>query len=545
MKRLMRKRIGARIVSLALAAAVITGGQFMQEVQAADKMTLNNPVIEEDSTVEGGQKVTWDCIYLGSYPQTEIKTADSEYDSLKNAKKWDSNGETVIDGIKYRRMLKGDAVYAEDNSGGLLCYDWKDSTTYHYFRYEPIKWRVLKTDGKSAMLLSDIALDTRNYTEGYEGFDDIVWENSTIRSWLNGYSGDANISGISYSGRNFINSAFNTKEQSAIMSSKVVNNVVEGDDSIGGNDTTDKIFLLSYEDVCSKKAVPYGFLAGKDIYDGAKKCYSSDYAKAMGAFISAVDESCYWGLRTPFSGNFSVVEVEPYGNVDVSGFGISSSSSVRVALNLSLKESGLYTYAGTVTSDGIEQEPVEKKTQILKVTKSFNKTYGDKAFKLNAKLTEGNGALKYSSSDKKVVSVDKVGNVMIKGTGICTITVTADATNDYKQASANITITVNPKKNTLSGVKATGSRKLSVSWKKDTRGTGYELQYSTDKKFAKKKTTTVDIKNNKTTSYKISKLTKGKKYYVRVRTYKAVKVTGKTKKLYGNWSAVKQSSKIK
>lgn len=80
---------------------------------------------------------------------------------------------------------------------------------------------------------------------------------------------------------------------------------------------------------------------------------------------------------------------------------------------------------------------------------------------------------------------------------------------------------------------------------KDTRGTGYELQYSTDKKFAKKKTTTVDIKNNKTTSYKISKLTKGKKYYVRVRTYKAVKVNGKTKKLYGKWSAVKQSSKIK
>lgn len=139
MKRLMRKRIGARIASLALATAVITGGQFMQEVQAADKTTLNNPVMEEDSTVEGGQKVTWDCIYLGSYPQTEIKDIDSEYDSLKNAKKWDSNGEAIIDGVKYRRMLKGDAVYAEDNSGGLLCYDWKDSTTYHYFRYEPIK----------------------------------------------------------------------------------------------------------------------------------------------------------------------------------------------------------------------------------------------------------------------------------------------------------------------------------------------------------------------------------------------------------------------
>lgn len=33
---------------------------------------LRNPRIEEDSSLDAGQKVTWDCIYFGSYPQTEI-----------------------------------------------------------------------------------------------------------------------------------------------------------------------------------------------------------------------------------------------------------------------------------------------------------------------------------------------------------------------------------------------------------------------------------------------------------------------------------------
>ncbi|MDE6232177.1 MAG: fibronectin type III domain-containing protein [Lachnospiraceae bacterium] len=84
-----------------------------------------------------------------------------------------------------------------------------------------------------------------------------------------------------------------------------------------------------------------------------------------------------------------------------------------------------------------------------------------------------------------------------------------------------------------------------VTWKKDTKGAGYELQYSTTKNFVKKSTITVNISKNKTTSYKVRKLAKGKKYYIRIRTYQNVKVNGKAKKLYGDWSAVKQSGKVR
>ncbi|MBD5137330.1 MAG: leucine-rich repeat protein [Lachnospiraceae bacterium] len=188
------------------------------------------------------------------------------------------------------------------------------------------------------------------------------------------------------------------------------------------------------------------------------------------------------------------------------------------------------------------EQPTVQKLQTIKVTKSYTKTYGAKPFKLNAKLTKGNGSLTYASSNKKTASVDRKGRVTIKGTGICTITVKAAGTDTYKSTSAKITITVKPKKNKVVKLKSSESKTLKVTWEKDTKCAGYELQYSSSKKFTKSKT--INISKNKTTSYKIWKLSKGKKYYVRVRAYQNVKVNGKTKKLYGDWSTAKQSGKV-
>ena len=74
-----------------------------------------------------------------------------------------------------------------------------------------------------------------------------------------------------------------------------------------------------------------------------------------------------------------------------------------------------------------------------------------------------------------------------------------------------------------------------ATWKKQTtQTTGYEIQYSTDKKF-KKGVKTVRISKNKTTSKSVSKLSAKKKYYVRIRTYK---MCGKTK-VVSSWSGAK------
>ena len=84
------------------------------------------------------------------------------------------------------------------------------------------------------------------------------------------------------------------------------------------------------------------------------------------------------------------------------------------------------------------------------------------------------------------------------------------------------------------------SKKFIVKWKKQSvQTTGYEIQYSTDKKFKKKTSKTTTVKSNKTLSKKLSKKKTGKRYYVRIRTYKTVKIDGKMKKFYSRWSKVK------
>ena len=82
---------------------------------------------------------------------------------------------------------------------------------------------------------------------------------------------------------------------------------------------------------------------------------------------------------------------------------------------------------------------------------------------------------------------------------------------------------------TLTNVKNKKGKKVSVSWKKNKKVTGYQIQYATNSKFKGAKIKTV--KGAKSTSYTLSKLKKGKTYYVRVRTY--------TKKNYSGWSKTK------
>ena len=92
---------------------------------------------------------------------------------------------------------------------------------------------------------------------------------------------------------------------------------------------------------------------------------------------------------------------------------------------------------------------------------------------------------------------------------------------------------------TISGLTA-ATRAITVKWKKQTAKmstsqiTGYQIQYSTNSKFASGNKT-VTVKGVNSVSRKISSLTAKKRYYVRIRTYKTV--SGKN--YYSAWSAVK------
>ena len=202
---------------------------------------------------------------------------------------------------------------------------------------------------------------------------------------------------------------------------------------------------------------------------------------------------------------------------------------------------GAGVYTGTVTKEFTIKE-AKKKNIGLTCKKVFTKKYGDKAFSLQAKAVKG-AKITYKTSDKKVAVVDKKGKVTIKGTGIATITVKATASG-YNAKTLKATVKVSPSKASAPALKLLKGRKLKVSWKRDGRATGYRVQYCTSKAF-KKGVKTITISKNKTVTKTIPKLTKGKRYYVRVRAYKSVKVNKKTQKLYGAWSSVKRSGKIR
>ncbi|MCD8125045.1 MAG: Ig-like domain-containing protein, partial [Lachnospiraceae bacterium] len=156
----------------------------------------------------------------------------------------------------------------------------------------------------------------------------------------------------------------------------------------------------------------------------------------------------------------------------------------------------------------------------------------DAAFTLDAK-TNGDGKLTYKSSDTSVATVSSKGKVTIKGTGKTTITVTAAATASYSKATKKITLKVVPKKQTVS-VKSTKTKQIKVTWTKDSKASGYEIVYATNKSFTKN-ITKVIIKTNKTTSKPIKNLKKGKKYYVKVRAYTLIN----GKRAYGSYSSIK------
>lgn len=106
------------------------------------------------------------------------------------------------------------------------------------------------------------------------------------------------------------------------------------------------------------------------------------------------------------------------------------------------------------------------------------------------------------------------------------------------QTTAQPAAPKNNKKVKVASAKA-GKKSVKVTWKKVKGIKGYQIQYSTNKKF-KKGNKTITVKSTKSTSATIKKLKSKKKYYVRMRTYKIVN----GKKVYSAWSKAK-SVKVK
>ena len=211
-------------------------------------------------------------------------------------------------------------------------------------------------------------MDDQRYNEKWAT---ITWEKSSMRSWINGYKASENQSEIDYSNKNFIDTAFSTAQKNAIKTTKVENrnNIHYGSAGQGGNDTSDKIFLLSEREVYNTDdAKKYGFVLDGEVYDEARRCKCSTYAYAMGTWRNTEDSeyngNALWFLRSPGGSCYGdVTAVYDFGRVNSGGTSIFSDHSVRPAIHLDLSSIDTANiYAGTVCSDGTVNEGKKEDT---------------------------------------------------------------------------------------------------------------------------------------------------------------------------------------
>ncbi len=184
----------------------------------------------------------------------------------------------------------------------------------------PIEWKILKVEDNRILLITQYVIDAIPYhTKPESGSSsaqlNATWKESTLRSWLNGYGASNNNASIDYAKDNFINTAFSNEERKHIKSVTVSN----ADKDIGGEDTTDKIFLLSLSEVNS-------YFKDED----ARKAIPTTYAKNVkNAYIDPKctdGDNCptLWLLRTPGKSLLQASYVYFTGEIDSDiGIGVS------------------------------------------------------------------------------------------------------------------------------------------------------------------------------------------------------------------------------
>ena len=154
------------------------------------------------------------------------------------------------------------------------------------------EWLVLETQDGKALLLSEAVIGNRPYNDE---FKDTTWEKCTLRKWLN---------------NGWLNSSFNEAEKNAIVETNVINADNPEDGTAGGNDTVDKIFLLSIDEV-------------NQYFSSDEECIA----------LAAEGESAYWWLRSPGGFSLHAAYVRDDGSVKYGGRSVDDAyGAVRPAL---------------------------------------------------------------------------------------------------------------------------------------------------------------------------------------------------------------------
>lgn len=305
------KRTVKRILSTVLVAVMLIGIAPMSGIDLAPKASA-----KDISSYSVGDTITY-----GSYPQSRVTDEaiidglDSQSLSWKSYNYYSGAGgysddgnmkpsdymkyaDIVFNGNKYRAVTFSKyrpyfTGYTHSSS-----YTYQDDNGYYtgnvyYFKYEPLKWRVL--DASTGLVVCDSVIDSQAYNNycldsNGEGYGDSGknhyasdWENSSLRKWLN---------------EDFYNTAFSKLQQDRIQKLTRENKSLH-DSKYDSNPTSDKITLLSCWDALNTS---YWFSSSGSTNNTARQRKGTDYAKCQGLGVdtdSDYGETSWWWLRSP------------------------------------------------------------------------------------------------------------------------------------------------------------------------------------------------------------------------------------------------------
>ena len=247
-----------------------------------------------------------DIVTFGSYPQSDVTksmgsalTAAAPSTILWNSYNYYADS-TQSDYMKYYDLTYNGERYRGVYFTKYRPYHWHDSslkrTTYqddngydtnkiYWFKYEPLKWRIL--DPVTGYVMCETIIDSQAFNNelySLEADPDYVnpasysdktcqhylnnWEYSAIRQWLN---------------EAFYKTAFTSNEKKQILCTKLTTPAYKADSSaFDVGETTDYIFLPSYHDMLNTS---YGFSSNRYEEDINRRAHASDYAKSQGVYV--------------------------------------------------------------------------------------------------------------------------------------------------------------------------------------------------------------------------------------------------------------------
>lgn len=336
-----------------------------------------------------------DVIEFGWYPQSQVtdssiitalNAADGEwisYGYYSGTGTWDDGKMVAGDYMRYKDVMYGSDKYrgvvfdtyrpyatgfTSDIDNSVQDENGYEAGTIYWFKYEPIKWRVL--DPNTGLVISEIVLDNQAYnnymlSSGTDEYGNTaLWGDSSKTYYANNY---AKSSIREWLNNDFYNTAFSSKQQDMIQYSTLDNSAYLTDYSAYDSESTyDKIFLLSYSEALNTDY----FSSNAD-----RPALGSDYAKCQG--LLTTQTTFHWRLRSPGYYSYFTCDVSWDGTVDC--FDASQQlASIRPAMRFNLSEN--ITYTLTYNTNGGSNAPSAQKGSTTYTISSTIPTRSDYTF---------------------------------------------------------------------------------------------------------------------------------------------------------------------